>query len=128
MRVCMMVVAGALMLATPVWAQQGDGFVRFRAMDANTDGVVSHAEAEAMRTAQFNRLDTNGDGYLSQAERNVVPRVGRRLRHVSDADNDGRLSRSELMAAPYRGFNRLDANHDGAISAAEVEAARARAR
>jgi Ca2+-binding EF-hand superfamily protein len=49
------------------------------------------------------------------------------LNMVADPDADGRISRAELMAAPYRVFDRLDANDDGAISAAEIEAARARA-
>jgi hypothetical protein len=31
------------------------------------------------------------------------------------------------MAAPYRGFDRLDADGDGTLSAQELEAARARA-
>jgi Ca2+-binding EF-hand superfamily protein len=121
--------AAALLLASSgaAWAQTGGGLQRLRAMDANGDGVITRAEAESARQTQFARLDTDHDGYLSQAERSAAPGGGRMLNMVPDPDADGRISRAELMAAPYRVFDRLDANDDGAISAAEIEAARARA-
>ena len=128
MRLGMMMAAAVLAAATPVWAQQGGlGLERLRAMDANGDGAITRAEAAAVRGAQFSRLDTDGDGYLSQAERSAAPGGGRLLSRIPDGDSDSRISRAEFMAAPYRGFDRLDADGDGTLSAQELEAARARA-
>jgi hypothetical protein len=128
MRLGMMIAAVVLAAASPVWAQQrGGGLDRLVAMDANGDGAITRAEAEAARTAQFNRLDTDHDGYLSQAERAAAPGGGRMLNQLPDGDSDGRISRTEMMAAPYRGFDRLDADGNGTLSAQEIETARARA-
>jgi len=128
MRLGMVIAAAVLAVATSVWAQQrGGGVDMLMAMDANGDGVITRAEAEAARTAQFNRLDTNEDGYLSQAERSAAPRAARMLNRLPDGDSDGRISRAEMMAAPYRGFDRLDADGNGTLSAQEIETARARA-
>lgn len=41
-----------------------------------------------------------------------------------DADHDGVATRAEVQAARGRMFDRLDANHDGVVTAAEAEAAR----
>lgn len=118
------IVAGA---ATPVLAHPV-GRVRAMAMDTNQDGAISLAEARAAREAMFDRFDTNDDGYLSAAERAVAPRRGRFLNAIEDGNGDGRLSHAELMAAPYRVFDRLDANDDDTVTAEEVAAARSRAR
>lgn len=127
MRIGMAAAAAVLAAATPVWAQQGGGLERLMAMDANGDGAITRAEAQAARRAQFGRLDTDGDGYLTQAERSAAPMGARMLAQIPDPDSDGRVSRDEMMAAPYRGFDRLDADGDGTIGAAEIEAARSRA-
>lgn len=44
----------------------------FRHADANQDGKVSRAEAEAAALARFDRADTDHDGVLSEAERDAV--------------------------------------------------------
>ena len=118
--------AVALCLTAPAaWAQ--GGLDRLRAMDANGDGTITRAEAEAARGVMFGRLDGDHDDFISPAERDGAhnPRARRAL-EGADANQDGRISRAELMARPYAGFDRLDANSDGVISAAELEAVRAR--
>lgn len=123
----LIVAAAATLCATPAQAQQRGGLDRLMAMDANGDGAITRAEAEAARGAMFNRLDRDRDGYLSTSEQNAAQGMGRRGLEGADADNDARISRAELMAQPYRAFDRLDANSDGAISAAELETVRTRA-
>jgi hypothetical protein len=103
--------------------------------DANNDGVVTRAEFDAGRTAQFTRLDTNNDGQLTREEQ----RAGRGERGGpgghrggnhhrggppgdmmgADANHDGNITRDEFLARPIEMFNRLDANHDGIIQASE---------
>ncbi len=41
---------------------------RFTEMDANKDGKLDTADRDAMRAAHFNMMDTNKDGQISRAE------------------------------------------------------------
>lgn len=51
-------------------SQAGAASLRFSTVDADNDGRVSSAEAQAHAAlrSDFARLDANSDGYLSQAE------------------------------------------------------------
>jgi hypothetical protein len=62
----------------------------FRHADADHDGKVSLAEAEAAALARFDKADTNHDGVLSDAEREAVrTRIAMRMhRHGPDAHGD----------------------------------------
>ena len=70
--------------------------------DANKDGTITRAEADAAATAHFAKMDVNKDGKLDQADR-------------------------EAMRAQFKAqaFDKLDANDDGAISKGEFDAPRA---
>jgi len=118
----------ACLAATPAFAQQGGGaLAMLQAADTNGDGAITRAEAQIARGAMFNRLDVDHDGDLSEAERTNANRQGgqaRRGLEGADANNDGRISRAEMMNQPYRGFDRLDRNNDDVVSAEELEAAR----
>lgn len=88
---------GAALIAVPVLAAPGGD----RNMgDANKDGVLTRAEAEAHAKAMFVKLDVNKDGKLDQADRAA--------RHAE--------RRAQM-------FDRLDANKDGSISKAEWDQA-----
>lgn len=104
---------------------------RFDKLDTNADGALSEAEIKAAGAARFAEADADGDGALSKEEllersRNrSASRVDRMMERL-DADNDGKLTMAELEARPRRGdvFARLDANNDGSISKEEFEARR----
>lgn len=147
------VIAGilALAVAVPVMAQQAQGTAEprqqararrtaamFQRLDVNHDGAVSKAEWPRGEQA-FTRLDVNKDGVLSQDElrRAATPRqmraqrirarmVQRQVRRM-DANHDGTISRDE-----WRGkadvFDRIDADKDGQLTAAEIRQFRANAR
>ncbi|MGQ0532534.1 MAG: EF-hand domain-containing protein [Caulobacteraceae bacterium] len=123
MRLAWVAVAASLW-AQPAPAQQG--LQLLQAMDANSDGSITRAEAEAARVVMFDRLDADDDEYLSEIERAAANGQGavRRGLGAADANSDGRISRAEMMNLPYRGFDRLDRNDDDVISAEEGEAVR----
>ncbi|MGN6329767.1 MAG: hypothetical protein ACTHL5_12635 [Rhodanobacter sp.] len=44
------------------------GGMEMKRLDANNDGIITKAEAEAAATARFDKVDTNHDGKIDQAE------------------------------------------------------------
>ena len=103
--------------------------------DSNNDGVLTQSEFNSGRDALFARLDADHDGQLSREEMHAQRgehrgrRGGHRGGHPggppgggfegADANNDGNITREEFLARPIQMFERLDANHDGVISASE---------
>ena len=111
------------LLATPALAQGGGMGAMIMAQDANGDGAITRAEAEAARAAMFARLDANRDGSMQTSERptgQMAQMVAR-----ADSNNDGVISRAEYMAQPYRLFDRLDGNNNGTLEASELAMLRA---
>ena len=87
------------------------------------------AEAPAWADRLFGRLDANQDAAVTGDELAVLssgPAAamgGGRLRRMiaqSDASNDGRISREELIAGTERMFRRMDADGDGVLSDGEM--------
>jgi len=107
--------------------------------DANGDGAVSAQEFEAAATARFQRMDANQDGVIDAAElattqkRMEERRAGRPgagkgpgggAVALMDADQDGKVTQAEALATSKARFAKLDADGDGALSAAEQPARR----
>lgn len=140
MRKILLVAAGAAALATAACgfaqAQSGNDNAGARhgifQSDSNSDGVLTRAEFDAGRAAQFARLDANNNGQLTREEM----RAGRGERgehrgrrghrggpggglRGADANNDGNITRDEFLARPIAMFERLDANSNGVIEASE---------
>lgn len=125
--------AAVALAATPALAQANDQRLldRIAQADTNHDGVVSKQEFIAMRAQQFDRLDPNGDGVVTPQER---PRLfngkfgnaggGEVLAHL-DANGDGKIERDEFVNGPTLLFDKVDANGDGGVTTAELEAAKA---
>lgn len=121
--VCLAAIAA--LVATPAFAQQRGALQMLEAMDANGDGAITRAEVQAGRVAVFNRLDVDHDGYISATERDAANAQAAQINFANaDGNHDGRVSRVELDAQPFRGFDRIDQNHDGVLSAQELRIAR----
>jgi Ca2+-binding EF-hand superfamily protein len=116
----------------------------FDRMDVNKDGKLDRADREAMHAKiaaeMFDRTDANHDGMISRDEWNAGaakmaemhggPGMRGRpmMRHMgmmADTDGDRAISRDEFQKRALEHFDRVDANHDGTISAAEREQAHA---
>jgi Ca2+-binding EF-hand superfamily protein len=118
---------------------------RFSAIDTNHDGQLDKAEvaaaqAKALQRAQeveqqrleteFKKLDSNHDNSLSLAE---FKAAGPRLKTNDtpdqmiaqlDTNKDGKISAAEYRAPQLGNFDKADANHDGILTAQELQAAR----
>jgi Ca2+-binding EF-hand superfamily protein len=109
--------------------EHGNAFDR---IDADHDGVISHAEARtAPRLANsFNALDTDHNGSLSRDELEQHAENKRREMHdqmeqkfkSADANGDGQLSAEEAKGMPRlaKDFAAVDKNGDGLVSREEL--------
>ena len=76
------------------------GHERMMAVDADKDGRISRAEAQAAQAkhaGRFDEMDVNKDGYLDRTDRQA--RVAQRRGECfakADADKNGQLSRAEF--------------------------------
>lgn len=133
-------VLAALALSSMAMAQDAPPRMDFAAMDANSDGNITKAEAEAYRTAEITGIDANKDGKISAEElaafqkakmqQNLDTRakdMAAKMIERLDTDKDGALSIAEISARPGadKMFDRMDGNADGVISTEELAAAQA---
>lgn len=99
--------------------------------DADGDGRTSRAEMAAGLQRTFAAIDTGHAGrlgYLAFADwaewwlgdRNALPSP-----FETDADGDNRITEAELLAQFGRIFDRLDRDHDGFLTRAELLTIRA---
>ncbi len=130
--------ATALLLsATALAAQpQGGPGDMIKQMDANGDGKVTLAEAEAQNAKMFTRLDANRDGVLSEAEarpqggpgaatgkdaREKAPAQGGRAGGPKlDRNGDGKITKAEFKTGAHGMFTRMDRNGDGVLTGSEL--------
>ncbi len=134
--------AAALLVSTTALAAQPQGAAQggpggdpIKQMDANGDGRVTLAEAEAQSARMFARLDANRDGRLSQDEaRPRGPRQGSANRPAPrdgapagrpggprmDSNGDGVITQAEFTGGARQMFKRMDRNGDGVLSGAEM--------
>jgi len=114
----------------------------FAAVDANKDGSLSASELAAAQKrdldqaqaairsraqAAFQQLDTNKDGQLSVQEFSASVQVNAKetaaeLMQKMDGNKDGKISADEFKGPRLAAFNRADANKDGTVTPAEVQA------
>lgn len=133
-RILLLAVLG-VSLALPASAQfgrgRGGGDILEKA-DADRDGFITREEYSLARAAQFERMDRNKDGSVTRADFGRLARfkpdaVDRLMSVLSaaDANQDGRITRAELQAAPMPVFERGDSDGDGRLSRDEVDAIKA---
>lgn len=93
-------------------------------LDADKDGKISRAEFTS-RHEMLDRLDTNKDGVASKDEIAAAsatrPRVGEAVKRL-DANGDGAVSAAELEEKRGEGFAKIDSDRDGYVVKGEFMA------
>ena len=101
---------------------------KLNAADANGDGLLSRDETRAAhdKVRRHRNLDTDGDGSFSLAEmQKAHPDLTPEQYAAFDADQDGKLTRSELKQGIGREmFTRIDQDASGGVSLAEMQSHR----
>ncbi|SNT13873.1 EF hand [Sphingomonas laterariae] len=82
-------------------------------------GAAMAQSAPAGAAEKFKAVDTNGDGTLSREEWKAAGRRDRGFNYV-DADKDGKITPAELQAEKFKA---VDTNGDGTLSREEWKAA-----
>lgn len=68
-------------------------------LDADGNGVITRAEAQASAASMFARMDLNRDGKLDQADRQLRRETMKTQTFERlDADNNGQLTKAEFLA------------------------------
>ena len=124
--------AAALALVLAAAGVAGAAQAQMASPDANGDGVITRDEQSAASQARFDRMDANHDGVIDAGEVAQVKAMlgdrGARQGAMLDklaADGGGKITKAAFMVASDARFDRMDANHDGKIDQAEMDAARA---
>lgn len=126
----------AALASAGAWAQSDPVFAH---LDSNHDGRISLSEHGAAEKATFNRMDADHDGKLSGQE---MASVHNAMTQVEIAAENSELAAAQAkparpgskVATPTAEdaavaqalFDRLDTNHDGTISTAEMQSAHSR--
>jgi Ca2+-binding EF-hand superfamily protein len=96
-------------------------------LDANGDGVIARTEVEEGLRREHAALDVNRDGRYSADEISVENSrrwraEGAMATPLIDWNQDGTLDFAEFASAPMGLFNIADRDHDGILSAGELQA------
>jgi hypothetical protein len=99
--------------------------------DANHDGTLTRAELIAGLKADFAAHDTHHNGCLDGDQARIInqERVDEdqsTATPVVDWNQDGCIDYTEYSAVPYSLFDQLDLDHDGKLTAKELERAGAK--
>ncbi len=102
-----------------------------RQLDRNGDGRVSRGEHADAARQMFDAMDADHDGKVTAAEMDAIrrdlygPDRTATAGKIAEGDNnhDGMLSAEEHAAATGLAFDMMDADHDGFLTMAELQAA-----
>lgn len=119
----------ACVLAPVTVFAQADGPRGGGRLDTNGDGVITLSDMQAQRAAMFDRMDADKDGMLTPEERAAAKSERQQQARADRPERGGAratetISRADFIADAERQFARLDADGDGTLTRAEMQAGR----
>jgi len=102
-------------------------------VEGNRDGMITAVDHAAGADKRFAKMDANKDGKITAAEIDASHgaesaawakhsmSAAEKIRNL-DANNAGALTRTEYAAGSQKMFAKLDANGDGNLTTAEMQA------
>jgi len=117
---------GATIISTQAFAQEDGG--RHHSHGGLMQQDVTRQQAKEMADKLFQRLDTNHDGTLTREEaEQAAAQFGDRAQHMVDRlfGDAQSITLQQAEAQALARFDSQDLNHDGVLTAAEREQARA---
>jgi hypothetical protein len=133
MSIKVMTAATLLLASTFALAQERESAALANA-DADRDGKITKQEYVDARASQFAKLDRNSDGFIDDADSRDDAersqrgkRVAAAIRGRLDANDDGKIDKTEFVSAPTMLFDRFDSDKNDVLDAKELDAARSAA-
>ena len=117
-----MAAIGAAVLSTPALAQDQSGHGGWMQHD------MTRQQAQQMADSMFQQFDANHDGTVTRAEADqAAAQLGGRGSRMIDRLFNGAQSvtQQQFEAQSLARFDAMDANHDGTVTVAERQQARA---
>lgn len=118
----------------------GGAFYRFRIVDADSDGLISDAEAASNHEEVFVAMDADEDGALTEQEylsvsfgpgpmgwgpnRTQAQERKEAMFDSMDSDGDGSVDQGEWMSAGQERFAATDQDEDGVVTVWEFRSIR----
>lgn len=127
-KILALAVTASLLAPITVFAQ-ADGPRGGGRLDTNGDGVITLSDMQAQRAAMFDRMDADKDGMLTPEERAAAKSERHQQARADRPERDGvratkTVARADFIADAERQFARLDADGDGTLTRAEMQAGR----
>jgi Ca2+-binding EF-hand superfamily protein len=110
----------------------------FQSMDANADGKISVSEHAATAKTMFEKMDADHDGSVTETEMTAAHEkitgqksgvgemsAAEKIKAI-DTNGDGKLTAEEHQAGSKMMFEKMDADHDGFLTKAEMVAGHAK--
>ncbi|MET0238391.1 MAG: hypothetical protein ABW184_00710 [Sphingobium sp.] len=119
----------AAILAAPALAAPHEGSAFIHDYDTDKDGSVSRAEFDAVRVARFKATDANGDGIVSEEEyvAEYSARLEKQLAESGETEERKAEERQRQIRQAHVRFGVLDKDKDARMVQAEYDASGARA-
>ncbi len=90
-----------------------------KALDPDSDGTVSLAEAQDAAAKKFTTLDPDKDGTVDKKE--AKGNLPKKLFKKADPDGDGTVDKTEYSAIVESIFKKADKDGDGTLDAKELD-------
>jgi Ca2+-binding EF-hand superfamily protein len=136
-------IAAFICLAAPHAARANqEAEETFQEIDTNSDGKISSDEFAAAHKAKFEKMDTDHDGKLTAEEMTAAHEKHQKMGgktddktkamvieriKIMDTNGDGVITEEEFVTDSKARFGKMDTDHDGYLTKAELKAGRQKA-